>query len=422
MKKKKILMICDTPLAFSGVGIQAMYLIRGLLTTGKYQFRVLGGAIKHSDYAVRNIFGEIAKPEDDCIIKPIDGFGDVNLLRVLLATEKPDALVLFTDPRFFPHVWEIEDEIHQICPIFYNYLWDNDPFPNYNKPMFDCVDQFNCISHHTFKRMSEHYPDKAQYTPHGVPQELFKPLPDDVIKEAKIKLFGPDNLDKFYALWVGRNARRKNPGDILHAWSEFIKKLEDTYGHRRAMLVMRTDPRDQEGPNLIEIAKLFKIEDCVNFINQYVSMEDVAVIHNIVDMSLNISNNEGFGCPINESLMCGKPVIVQKTGGLEAQVINQIDGSINGIVLEPDVRTIVGNNFGIPYIYEDFVSHKKLADAIFEMYEWGPEKRKEVGMKAREYCLDWFDIMKTVKKWDESFEKVCSTWKEKYKRWENIEI
>ena len=49
-KKHKILMLSDHPLCTSGVGVQARFLIQGLLNTGKYTFRCLGGAIKHPNY------------------------------------------------------------------------------------------------------------------------------------------------------------------------------------------------------------------------------------------------------------------------------------------------------------------------------------------------------------------------------------
>jgi len=122
--KKKILMLSDHPLATSGVGLQARWLINGLIATGKYSFRCFGGAVKHEDY-------NTIKVNDDFVIKPTNGFGTPDMLRVAIATEQPDALLLFTDPRFFIWTWEMEDEIHQICPIAYWHLWDNDPWPEY---------------------------------------------------------------------------------------------------------------------------------------------------------------------------------------------------------------------------------------------------------------------------------------------------
>src|SRR3990167_10246616 len=87
------------------VGTQARYLIEGLLKTGKYSFRCFGGAIKHANY-------DTIVVNDDFIIKPIDGFGDQSTLRHAIATEKPDAIFLFTDPRFFEWLLAMEDEIH----------------------------------------------------------------------------------------------------------------------------------------------------------------------------------------------------------------------------------------------------------------------------------------------------------------------
>ena len=49
------------------------------------------------------------KLNPDFVIKPIDGFGNKEMLRVILATEKPDIIFLFTDPRFF--LWLFENAI-----------------------------------------------------------------------------------------------------------------------------------------------------------------------------------------------------------------------------------------------------------------------------------------------------------------------
>ncbi len=67
-KKYKIITLCDHPLSTSGVGVQAGALFNGLIQTGKYSFKSLGGALKHADY-------KITSPHPDLIIKPVDGFG-----------------------------------------------------------------------------------------------------------------------------------------------------------------------------------------------------------------------------------------------------------------------------------------------------------------------------------------------------------
>ena len=130
--KKKILVLSDHALSTSGVGTQTRHLIEGLLEKGGYTFRQFGAALKHHDYRTIVV-------NDDFIIKPIDGFGNPDMLRVTLATEKPDALFLFTDPRFFIWLFEMEDEIHQVCPIVYWHVWDNKPYPISKEGLFELL-------------------------------------------------------------------------------------------------------------------------------------------------------------------------------------------------------------------------------------------------------------------------------------------
>ena len=88
-KKKKILLLSDHALSTSGVCCQSRFLVNGLIKTGKWTVRQFGAAIKHSDY--RNV-----KVNEDFIIKPVDGFGDPQLLRTTLAVEKPDVVILLS--------------------------------------------------------------------------------------------------------------------------------------------------------------------------------------------------------------------------------------------------------------------------------------------------------------------------------------
>ena len=152
-KKYKILMLSDHALSTSGVGTQSRFLINGLLEKGCWSVRQFGAAIKHDDYRTVVV-------NEDFIIKPTNGFGSPESLRVVLATEKPDVLFLFTDPRFFTWVWEMEDEIHQICPIVYWHVWDNKPTPRFNDVLYDSTDLINCHSHLTYEMVSENFPEK----------------------------------------------------------------------------------------------------------------------------------------------------------------------------------------------------------------------------------------------------------------------
>ena len=413
--KKTILMLSDHPLSTSGVGTQARWLINGLVNTGKYSFRCFGGAVKHDDYSLNVV-------NQDFIVKPTDGFGDRNLLRQTLVQLRPDAIMLFTDPRFFIWVWEMADEIKQICPITYWHLWDNHPWPDFNRVLYESTDLINCINWPTYQMVKERFPEKTNYIPHAVPKEVYKPLPEANVLTFKKKLLGENKADHFVVGYVSRNARRKMPGDILVSWKMFLEKLEQKYGHRKATMVMHTEPLDPEGPNLYHVIDMLNIQKDVVFSKSRTPFEDMALLYNSFDTIVNRSCNEGFGLPTLESMMCGKPIITIKTGGLTRQVEDLETGEQFGIGLDPEVKSLVGNQM-VPYIYEDFVSHETLADAFMKMYELGPEARRALGLKAMTHAHKDYDLQNMVDTWDKTLSSTIDTWKNnKPKLWSHVEI
>lgn len=411
--KKKILMLSDHALSTSGVGCQSRFLIDGLLKKDVWTVRQFGAAMKHANY-------DVVKVSDDFVIRPIDGFGNRELILQTIAAEKPDVLLLFTDPRFFIYIWEMHDEINEICPIAYWHVWDNRPTPLFNKVLYEATDLINCHSYLTYQMVNEILPGKANFIPHALPDELFYPLSDDLKRQYRTQVFGPGREDDFVLFWVNRNARRKRPADMLESWAKFIDQIKVPGERPKATLLMHTDPLDQEGPNLLVVAERFGIKDSVFFSNQRVEFEKMNVFHNVSDACINISYAEGFGLATLEAMQVGNPIIAIKTGGLTRQVVDHRDGSENGIALPVEMQALVGSQL-VPYIYEDYVSNETIAGAIHEMYKWGPEKRKEVGQKARGYVQSDFNLQKTIDMWHETLIDLCQTWKNK-KRWSLEEI
>lgn len=414
--KRKILMISDHPLCSSGVGTQSRYLTHGLISTGKYTFRCLGAAQKHDKY------DDIA-PDPDLIIKPINGFGDRDMLRGLLINEKPDALLIFNDPRFFIWAWEMEDEIHQICPIVYNHLWDNLPVPRFNKVLYESTDLINCINHDTYTFVSDWFPEKTNYIPHALPEALFHPVDDSIRLSARERLLGTDKKDNFLLLWVNRNARRKQPGDLLSGWKNFITSHErDTGKKPAATLVMHTDPFDIEGPNLVEIVKLLELEDSVRFSNSRCEFSDMNAMYNAADSVINVSSAEGFGLGTLEAMYAGKPIIAHATGGMKRQVRDYRTGELNGIEMQPDVKSLVGTQM-CPYIYEDFLSHSTIGNAIRTMYDKTHEERVSIGKRARAYAMREYNMDSLIKSWDASLTKTIDEWKvSKRPAWKQVSL
>jgi glycosyltransferase involved in cell wall biosynthesis len=159
------------------------------------------------------------------------------------------------------------------------------------------------------------------------------------------------------------------------------------------------------------------IGENVKFSKGRIDFNEMRSIYSACDTVLNRSSNEGFGLSTLEAMMCGKPIIAIKTGGLTRQVEDLETGEQYGIALEPDVRSLVGNQV-VPFIYEDLISHEKLANALLELYEWGPEKRRDVGLRALEHAHKDYSLNDITKKWDESLTKLLSAWENKRQRWE----
>ena len=408
--KKKILVISDHALSTSGVGTQSRFLINGLVDTGKYTVRQFGAARKHTDYRVRKV-------NDDFIIKPTDGFGTPEMLRLALATENPDLILIFTDPRFFHWLFSMEDEIHQTCPIVWWHVWDNKPYPKFNDMYYEATDLLACHSYHTYEQLKEKYPNKSYFVPHTVPNDVYFPFTEDQKREAREKWI-PNKQDWFVGFWSNRNARRKRPNDLIWAWSKFCNELEKQEGHRNAVLMLHTDPLDQEGPNLLALREHYGLEENVIFSTERVGFEQLNEYYNLADFTINISHSEGFGLSTLESMMTGTPIIAPKTGGQTRQVVDYRDGTENGVALPIEFQTMVGNQ-NIPYILEDYTSVDTIVDSIWSLYnivghEYGRLKLQE---KVLDYVGEEFNYKNRVQQWDNLIEHTIQTWKSRYNRY-----
>tara|TARA_Y100000593_G_scaffold77916_1_gene144427 strand:+ start:2316 stop:3572 length:1257 start_codon:yes stop_codon:yes gene_type:complete len=408
--KRKILMLSDHALSTSGVGTQSRFLINGLVDTGKYTFRQFGAAMKHDDYRVRKV-------NDDFIIKPTDGFGTPEMLRLALATENPDLILIFTDPRFFQWLFAMEDEIHQVCPIAYWHVWDNKPYPKFNDAYYEATDLIACHSHHTYEQLSPMYPDKTYFVPHTVPSDVYFPFTEDQIQQARKKWI-PNKQDWFVGFWSNRNARRKRPNDLIWAWSEFVNKLEKEVGHRKAVLLMHTDPFDTEGPHLLALRDYYGLEDNIVFSTERVGFDQLNEYYNLADFTINISHSEGFGLSTLESMMTATPIIAPMTGGQTRQVVDYRDNSEQGVALPIEFQTMVGNQ-QIPYILEDYTSITTIVEAMWETYIVAQDAHAKANLseKVLNYVNYEFNYEKRIQQWDKLIEHTIQTWKTRYNRY-----
>ena len=399
MNKKKIIVLSDHALSTSGVGVQTRHLVEGLIEKGCWTFKQLGAAIKHSDYSLKKV-------NDDFIIKPIDGFGNKEIMRNILITEKPDGIIIFTDPRFFHWLFEIEDEIHQVCPIFWWHVWDNRPTPLFNNWMYEATDAINCHSYLTYEMIAENFPNKTNFIPHAIPENIFYEITDEEKNSFKANILGKEKKDFFVAFWANRNARRKRPGDLLNSWKMFLDKTLD----KDAILIIHSDPYDKEGVNMTKIIKMLNIEKNVAISTDKIDFKEMNILYNIADVTINISFAEGFGLSTLESMQTGTPIVATTTGGLTRQVINHRDGTENGVAIKPKLKSLVGSQ-NVPYIYEDYALPDDIADGLFKMYSLDKDQKIALSKKVKKYALEEFSYKKTIDLWHNSLSDTIENWK-----------
>jgi glycosyltransferase involved in cell wall biosynthesis len=327
--------------------------------------------------------------------------GNEQMIRQILNNEKIDGLFFFTDPRFFGWLFNMSDEIKDRgIPMFYNTIWDCLPVPTFNKGMYDCCDFLGCISKLTYGVMQglglEH---KAQYIPHAIDGNIFKPSSKDEVLALRKELLG-NNSEKFVFFYNSRNAMRKNTSNVLVTF----KALLDKVGQDKAFLLMKTDPNDQEGGNLTEVARMLNLlPSQISFIPNQVPTEQLIKFYNVADATVCHSSNEGFGLSCLESLYCGTPVIVTKTGGLQEQPIDEF-GNIYGVIVEPNTNILRGSQ-QIPYIYDQHASDDRWLGAYEAMFNTTWEQRKEIGAKAAESVRRRYGMDSMVNSWDNALVK-----------------
>jgi glycosyltransferase involved in cell wall biosynthesis len=423
MAKKKILLLSDDLRMASGIANVSKQLVLG--TLDKYDWVQLGAAIKHPEAGKVLDLNDSVREQTgvkDALVKiyPFDGYGNPEIIRQLLMVEKPDAILHFTDPRYWIWLYDMEHEIRQSVPIFFYHIWDDLPDPKYNRNYYESCDWIGCISKQTYgitKRVygwdKEAYWETAKdwqvsYVPHGINSELYKPV--DVPTEFKQSIFG-DKEYEFVLYWSNRNIRRKQPIDAMLAFEEFRKALPEDRRDSVCML-MHTNPVEEHGTDLLAVARDLMPDANILFSSNRYTETELNYLYNIADVTINVASNEGFGLTTAESVMAGTPIILTVTGGLQDQcgfrergtgkLLTADDyveiGSLHskhrkaGVVwgdwVKPiwPVRSTTGS-VPTPYIFDDRVDFEDITPLIMDWYKTPKEDRDTAALKGRKWMV-----------------------------------
>ena len=194
-QRKKILLMCDDIRTHSGIGTIAKEVV--LHTAHHFNYVNVGAAINHPEAGKRLDLSQSTNEEagiDDAsiILYPSSGYGNPDLVRKMIATEKPDAIFIITDPRYWSWLFQMEAEIRTKIPIIYLNIWDDYPAPRYNEAFYESCDLLMGISKQTVNInkivLGEKAKDKIiEYVPHGLNHKIYKPLEKDNSELVKFK-------------------------------------------------------------------------------------------------------------------------------------------------------------------------------------------------------------------------------------------
>ena len=254
-KRKKILLLSDDIRMNSGVARMSREFVVG--TCEKYDWVQIAGAVKHPEEGKRiDVKSDPKFPlpkSAKIVLYPTTGYGNESMLRSIMDIEKPDAILHFTDPRFWVWLYNMEHEIRQNIPIMYYNIWDDLPDPLYNRNYYRSSDLLMGISKQTYginKRLLPEYEDwQLKYIPHGVNEERLHIVSDEDLDFLKFQTKAGIKDYKFKVLYLNRNIRRKNPGDVALAFKHFVDRLPDDE-KSQCCLIYHTAPVDEHGTDL----------------------------------------------------------------------------------------------------------------------------------------------------------------------------
>ena len=450
-KRKKILLLCDDIRVHSGVATVAKEIVCG--TAHHFNWVQIAGAIKHPDKGKRldlspSTDKEVGTTDSSVMLYPTDGYGDSRLLREILNIEKPDAIMLFTDPRYFTWVFNMENEIRKTIPITYLNIWDDYPAPMYNKPYYEACDLLMGISKQTvnINKLVLEGSEKNKifkYIPHGKNTKNYFPITEQTkeFDDFKKELFGGFD-PKFVVFYNSRNIRRKQIPDTIMAFRAFLDSFADIEEAKKCRLVLKTEMVTDAGTDLDKVREYILGEDyldtCIILENKF-SEQQLNYLYNIADVQILLTSNEGWGLTITEAMLAGTPYIANVTGVMQDQMrfVDDdgkwfvpsaiIPSNHRGTYKEhgewvfpvyPSSRSIQGSP-QTPYIFDDRCKWEDACDRIKEVYALSSEERKARGLKGREWALGdeaGFTSEHQANRVIEAFDELFDTWKprEKY--------
>jgi len=406
-KKTKILMMTDSPLLNTGMGVVLREVALGLHKTGNYEVICLGWGFNGYPHnlpftilpASSKDFGREGHPQAG-----IPGFSHV------VDMVKPDVVWALGDSWMLNWIKDVPNRKNfkyiQYMPI------DGSPIPDYWLDWIKHVDQLVLYSKYGVEELKNVCPDfnpTPELIYHGTHPERYFPIPKDAKDKIKSQIAYWSVIDKkitqksglspdtFVIGSVARNQPRKNFDKVIKAFSIFAKDKPN------ARLWLHSAIQDA-AYNLAQLADMYHIGDKICLTPNYnlvrgLSERDMNLLMNIFDVHFLPTQGEGFGIPILETMSCGVPQIVSDyTAHVEwckdASLLIPIDWTDDMIT-------------GIPHPVERAIPKVSECVRLMEKIYQDKELKERLSKNARSIAekMTW-DA--TIPQWDKLIQEVVS--------------
>jgi glycosyltransferase involved in cell wall biosynthesis len=212
----------------------------------------------------------------------------------------------------------------------------------------------------------------------GIDLDLYSPAPKDEETRKNLNLTKKD----FVVTYPGEYTRLGATDDLVN----LIIKHQDELFKKNIKIIfacrVKNDKDARKRRDIITALSRKKLLEIARFPNTFTTMEKV---YNLSDIVLfPVQNMKGkFDIPlvVPEAMACEKPVILS-----DLPILSELSDSHNSVIIpKGDVES--------------------LAQAVFDLYN-DPEKKKQIGQKARKFVEERFDIKKIAKIYGMIYEKL----------------
>jgi len=196
--------------------------------------------------------------------------------------------------------------------------------------------------------------------------------------------------------------------DIILSWRTFLEALPEEKA-KKCTLLMHTEPIDNNGTDLRAVVETLcdPKKHKVVFSDKKYDEKHLNYLYNCSDAHMFMTDNEGWGLGLTESLTTGRMIIAPVQGGMQDQMRfedengdwidfstehpSNADGKYKkcgewAVPMFPTTRSVKGSPM-TPYIFASQVSIEDASKALMRTYKMGPEERQRRGMAGRDWVM-----------------------------------